>query len=88
VLVGIPLEERDHFKESLGHYIRKYRQQKGLTIEETAEEADTGMDHLGRIERGEKLPTAYTFAKLCDAIDMDPHVILEILNELKKYRLD
>ncbi|GAA0428893.1 hypothetical protein GCM10008983_01510 [Lentibacillus halophilus] len=82
------MEEIDQFKQLLGKQLREKRKQKGLSIQRVAEHAHTGTDHLGRIERGEKQPTAYTLSKLIDYLNMDPGVTLEIMNELKKHRPD
>lgn len=78
------LEKKARFKHLLGNRLREKRNQKGLTIETVAEHADTGTDHLGRIERGVRQPSAYTFAKLCNYLGLDPNVIQEIMTELEK----
>ncbi|WP_177183387.1 helix-turn-helix domain-containing protein [Lentibacillus persicus] len=82
------MEEIKRFRQLLGRQLRKTRQQYGLSIEDVAGHVDTGADHLGRIERGERQPTAYTFAKLCDYLGLDSHVLLEIMDELKQHRAD
>lgn len=81
------MEEKAQFRQLLGKRLREKRMEKGYVIQKVAEHADTGTDHLGRIERGEKLPSAYTFAKLCNYLGLDPNVIQEIMTELIKNRL-
>ncbi|GGK02410.1 hypothetical protein GCM10007063_25900 [Lentibacillus kapialis] len=78
--------EIDQFKQLLGRYLREARQQKGFTIQEVADNAETGVDHLGRIERGERQPTIYTFGKLCGYLGMDSNFIVDIVDNLKKHR--
>lgn len=82
------LDEKSQFKQLLGRQLREARHQKGFSIEKVAQNAETGTDHLGRIERGEKLPNTYTLAKLYDYLGIDGNAPIDIFNELKKHRPD
>jgi transcriptional regulator with XRE-family HTH domain len=48
-----------------------------LTQEDLAGEAEIGMRHLGRIERGEISPTVDILAKVATALGVHPAVLLE-----------
>lgn len=79
------MKEIELFTQLLGEHLRRRRKEYGFSIQKVAEHADTGVDHLGRIERGKKQPTAYTLFKLCNYLNIDSNKIYhEIAEELKE----
>ena len=66
------------FKRVLGRKIREKRNIKGMTLEFLAEQVKMNGKHLGRIERGEKLPNSYTLTLLQIALDINSD---EYINE-------
>ncbi len=56
----------------VGLNIRRLREERGLTQEQLAGEADIAMRHLGRIERGEANPTVEMVAKLAGVLGVPP----------------
>lgn len=53
---------------SIGRNIRTLRKQNGLTQEQLAERAQMSTLHLGRIERGERIPSLPYLSRIADAL--------------------
>ena len=68
--------------QSLGKKVRECRKRKQLTQEQLAEIVDISPSFLGHIERGSRVASLETFARLCNALDVSPHYLLS--NELIK----
>ena len=66
--------------QSLGEKVRECRKRKQLTQEQLAEIVDISPSFLGHIERGSRVASLETFARLCNALDVSPHYLLS--NEL------
>lgn len=66
--------------QSLGKKVRECRKRKQLTQEQLAEIVDISPSFLGHIERGSRVASLETFARLCNALDVSPHYLLS--NEL------
>lgn len=58
------VDNKDILLSVFGAYIRRKRQEHGLTLEKLADEIYADEKHLGRIERGEKEPKLFIIAKL------------------------
>lgn len=83
------MDKRKFFKTLLGQHIKSKRQAAQLSQEQVAELANTGVDHLGRIERGEKQPTLYTFYKLSRVLNLDTSLMFnEIDEELDNHKFE
>ncbi|GGM40538.1 transcriptional regulator [Paraliobacillus quinghaiensis] len=83
------MDKRKIFKPLVGQYIKSKRETAELSQEKLAEDADISPDHLGRIERGEKQPTLYTFFKLARVLNLDAsQVFNEIGEELDKHNFE
>ena len=52
----------------LGRNVRKLRQQRGLTQERLAFDADIDLTYMGGIERGERNPSLLVMARIADAL--------------------
>ena len=57
-----------------GLLLRATRNARKLKIGQLAEMANTGAKHLGRIERGEKLPSFELIISLARVLDVSPEV--------------
>jgi transcriptional regulator with XRE-family HTH domain len=57
--------------KSLGERIRKVRNEKGISQEELANEADIPLSQIGRIERGETNPTISSLFVISQALDIE-----------------
>jgi transcriptional regulator with XRE-family HTH domain len=52
----------------LGKNVRRIRQQKGLTQEQLAFEAEIDLTYMGGIERGKRNPSLLVIARIADAL--------------------
>ena len=68
--------------KQLGYRIRYLRQQKGLSIEALALEADINRNYLGDLERGMRNPTLIILNKIAKALDIDLPTLFEGIKEL------
>jgi transcriptional regulator with XRE-family HTH domain len=74
---------------SFGRRVRALRKAKRLRIADLAEKANTGIKHLGRIERGEKQPSFDLIISLARALNTSPSALFDFdigYNDLKKLR--
>ena len=60
-----------------GKRLRTVRKAQRLRIGTLAERAETGVKHLGRIERGEKQPSFELIISLAKALDVSPSVLFD-----------
>ena len=56
--------------KQLGYRIRYLRQQKGMSIESLALEADINRNYLGDLERGARNPTLVILSKIARSLDI------------------
>jgi transcriptional regulator with XRE-family HTH domain len=54
----------------LGKNVRRLRQQKGLTQEELAFEAEIDLTYMGGIERGRRNPSLLVMARIANALSV------------------
>ena len=64
--------------KSLGERIRRLRNEKGISQEELANEADIPLSQIGRIERGETNPTISSLFVISQALDVDLKNLVDI----------
>jgi transcriptional regulator with XRE-family HTH domain len=57
---------------NIGDRVREIRLAQGLTLRGLADRADLTLNGIGRIERGEREPSASTIIKLAQAFDVQP----------------
>lgn len=68
--------------KQLGYRIRYLRQNKGLSIEALALEAEINRNYLGDLERGMRNPTVVVLNKIAKALDVDLNTLFEGIREL------
>lgn len=68
--------------KQLGYRIRYLRQNKGLSIEALALEADINRNYLGDLERGARNPTLLVLNKIAKALDVDLSILFEGIKEI------
>ena len=68
--------------KQLGYRIRYLRQNKGLSIEALALEAEINRNYLGDLERGMRNPTVVVLNKIAKALDVDLRTLFEGIREL------
>lgn len=62
--------------DSIGKYLRKYRQKMGLSQEALAEKTNLSSNYVGMLERGKKVPSLETFIELANALDVSADMLL------------
>jgi transcriptional regulator with XRE-family HTH domain len=60
----------------LGRNVRRLRQQKGLTQEELAFEAEIDLTYMGGIERGRRNPSLLVIVRIAEALSVAPAKLL------------
>ena len=68
--------------KQLGYRIRYLRQNKGISIEALALEAEINRNYLGDLERGMRNPTVVVLNKIAKALDVDLSTLFEGIREL------
>ena len=63
--------------KQLGYRIRYLREEKGLSIEALALEADINRNYLGDLERGTRNPTVVVLNKIAKALEIDLATLFE-----------
>jgi transcriptional regulator with XRE-family HTH domain len=58
------------WRATLGKNVRRLRQQKGLTQEELAFEAEIDLTYMGGIERGKRNPSLLVMARIAEALSV------------------
>ena len=58
-------------RESLGKIIKRQRVTLPMTLQELASTSGTSASHLGRIERGERFPSAHVLRKIARPLGFD-----------------
>lgn len=54
------------------HYLKEWRELRGLTQQQLAERLDTGKDQISRWESGKRGMTAEVIDALCEALQLEP----------------
>lgn len=60
-----------------GQRVRAVRKSHGIRLADLAEKAETGIKHLGRIERGEKQPSFELIIALGKALNVPPSIFFD-----------
>ena len=68
--------------KQLGYRIRYLRQNRGLSIEALALEAEINRNYLGDLERGMRNPTVVVLNKIAKALEIDLSTLFEGIREL------
>lgn len=66
--------------ELFGQLVRATRKSQKMNLGQLAEKANTGVKHLGRIERGEKQPSFELIVALATALDTSPATFFHFEN--------
>ena len=68
--------ERDPEAVKIGQRVRMARQNKGLTMEKVAEGAETSIQFLSQVEKGEQTMTMVKFARLAKVLGVSTDYLL------------
>ena len=61
-----------------GRNVRKLRQQRRLTQEQLAFEAEIDLTYVGGIERGKRNPSLLVMSRIADALSVPLHRLLQV----------
>lgn len=61
----------------VGKNVRRLRQERGLTQEQLAFDADIDLTYLGGIERGRRNPSVLVIARVATSLGTTPDVLLK-----------
>ena len=73
---------------NLGQRIADIRHSKGISQLCLAEMADISKEHLGNLERGNKLPSAKTLAQIASALDVSLDTLIGVDNSQSHIEID
>ncbi len=68
--------QRDPEAEAIGRRVREVRQSRHMTLERLAEEADTTIQFLSQVEKGEQSMTMVKFGRLAKALGVSSDYLL------------
>lgn len=68
--------------EMFGARLRAFRKEKGMTIEQLAEQVGLSPNYLGDVERGKKFPSTATLIRLVNELDVSSDELLR--DEVKR----
>lgn len=68
--------------KQLGYRIRYLREEKGLTIEQLALEAEVNRNYLGDLERGTRNPTILVLSKIAKGLGVTLCAFFEGIKEI------
>ncbi|MCQ2800655.1 MAG: helix-turn-helix transcriptional regulator [Bacilli bacterium] len=68
--------------KQLGYLIRYLREEKGLTIEQLALEAEVNRNYLGDLERGTRNPTILVLSKIAKGLGITLSNLFENIKEM------
>ncbi len=74
--------------KKLGSLLHQRRKEKRLTLKQLAKVADASVSYIGRIERGERSPTAFVLVKLAEPLGFGRLELLTISGLLPKDQID
>ena len=75
--------------KTLAQIIAEQREQKNLSQTQLAQLSGINQAHISRIESGKSKPTMPTVFRICQALDIDPLVLADILaQEFRTYMTD
>ena len=66
----VPHPAMQDWRAILGNNVRRLRQQRGLTQEKLAFEAEIDLTYIGGIERGRRNPSLLVMARIADALSV------------------
>ena len=59
-----------NLNQSIGALLAKYRRNEGMTQESLAEKANMHPDYIGKIERGERMPSVESLLRILQCLEV------------------
>ncbi|MFC2073063.1 helix-turn-helix domain-containing protein [Chloroflexota bacterium] len=73
-----------HYNKDLATILKRQRLSLPLTLRQLAARSGVSASHLGRIERGERLPSAYTLRKLAKPLGFEENELFMLAGFLSR----
>ncbi len=80
------MENHEWLRSAFGALLRELREQRGLSQAQLALESELDQTFVSLLERGQRQPTLGTFFALCDAMRVEPDVVVGKLAAARKSR--
>lgn len=77
-MIGVPADVRDNMN-NFGEWLRAERERRGWSQAQIAEQAETSIPTISRVETGERNPSRKLATKIATALGADPREALEAL---------
>jgi transcriptional regulator with XRE-family HTH domain len=73
------MDEGKSLREAFGRLLRELREARGLSQSELALESDLDQTFVSLLERGRRQPSLLSLFALCEALDIEPYVVVRRL---------
>jgi transcriptional regulator with XRE-family HTH domain len=73
------MDEGKSLREAFGRLLRELREERGLSQSELALESDLDQTFVSLLERGRRQPSLLSLFALCEALDIEPYVVVRKL---------
>ena len=80
------MEEDVWLRAAFGDLLKKLREERGLSQAQLALESDVDQTFVSLLERGRRQPTLGTLFALCDALRVEPDIVVTRLVTERKAR--
>ena len=72
-----------------GKTLRKYRKERGMTLEEMAEKLEISAVYLSELERGNKMPKLSTFVDIANRLSLSADYLLsDVISEARDIQIN
>ena len=78
------MANKDAFSVGVGQNLKKGRESRGFTQNQTAIKVGCSGSEISAYEKGEKLPSVRRFVALCKVCDLDPGQVLVSASKRRK----
>lgn len=68
--------------EAFGKILRKHRKAANMSQEQLALICDLDRTYIGLLERAQRQPTLTTIFKICEQLNLAPHIIIKEVEDL------
>lgn len=73
------MDEGKSLREAFGRLLKELREERGLSQSELALESDLDQTFVSLLERGQRQPSLLSLFALCEALDIEPHIVVRRL---------
>lgn len=81
------MEADDGLRSAFGALLKELREERGISQAQLALESELDQTFVSLLERGRRQPTLATLFALCDALRVEPDVVVGKLSAIRKRRV-